>query len=98
MFVNVIDSSRTIVAACDKELIGKLFEEGILQLEVKETFYKGEETSKEEGIKIFQNMKKEDATFNLIGKKTIQTALEAGIINEKHIGRVNKIPFALILL
>ena len=30
MFVNVIKSYRDVVAVCDKELIGKKFEEGIL--------------------------------------------------------------------
>jgi len=98
MFLNIINSSRLIVAACDKSLIGKKFEEGIFQLDIKESFYKGEEKTEEEAIKIFQNMKKEDATFNLVGKKTIQLALELGIINETSIKEVDKIPFTLILL
>jgi len=34
MFVNVIKSYRDVVAICDKELIGKKFEEGNFQLDV----------------------------------------------------------------
>ena len=39
MFVNVIKSYRDVVAICDKELIGKKFEEGNFQLDVKENFF-----------------------------------------------------------
>ena len=45
-----------------------------------------------------QDMKKEDATFNLVGEKTIKTAIEAGIISGENIGRIDGIPFALVLL
>jgi uncharacterized protein len=98
MFINVIESSRLIVAACDKDLMGKKFEENTFQLDVKETFYKGEEKSKEESINLFQDMKKEDATFNLVGNKTIEAALEAGIIVQENISKIDGIPFALVLL
>lgn len=98
MFVNIIDSSRLVVAACDKNLIGKTFEQDTFQLDVKENFYKDEEKTKEELIAIFQDMRKEDATFNLVGEETIQAALEAGIISEEGISKIDGIPFALILL
>jgi hypothetical protein len=46
MFINIIHSScRDVVAICDSELLGKVFEEGQLQLDVKESFYKGEKGS-----------------------------------------------------
>jgi hypothetical protein len=98
MFVKVINSYRCIVAACDKDLIGKTFEEGQLQLNAKESFYKEEEVSKKEIIELFQNYAKEDATFNLIGKEVIDSALKAGIIKEENIGTIQNIPYALILL
>ena len=98
MFINVIRSHRDIVAICDKELIGKKFEENLLQLDVKESFYKGEEVSKEKALEILRNMKKEDATFNIVGKKSIETAKEAEIITEDLIGKVQNIPFALLLI
>jgi hypothetical protein len=98
MFVNIINSYRLVVAACDKELIGNVFEEDNLQLNAKENFYKGEEKTKEEAIKIFQDLKKEDATFNLVGEKTTQAAIEAGIITKANIGKIAGIPYTLILL
>lgn len=98
MFLKVINSYRSIVAACDKEIIGKIFEEGKLQLNLKESFYKGEEVEEKEMIELLKDYSKEDATFNLVGKKVINSAIKAGIIKEENIGTIEDIPYALILL
>ena len=52
MFIRVIKSYRDVVALCDSELLGKKFEEGDFQLDIKESFYKGDEVSEEEASKI----------------------------------------------
>ena len=39
-----------------------------------------------------------DATFNIIGEEAVQTALEAGVIDEKGIIKIQEIPIALVLL
>ena len=98
MFINIIKSYRYITAVCDKELIGKRFEEGILQLDVKENFFRGKEVSKEEALETINDMKLEDSTFNIIGEKSIKAALETGIISEENIGTIEGIPFALVLI
>ena len=43
-------------------------------------------------------MQKEDATFNIVGKESVQTALEAGIIKEQGIIKIQEVPIALVLL
>ena len=43
-------------------------------------------------------MFEDDATFNIIGKKSIKTALEAGIISKEGIKKIQNIPFALIVM
>lgn len=98
MFVNVIKSYRDVVAVCDKELIGKRFEEGKFQLDIKENFFKGRELPKEQVLEIMKDMKLEDSTFNIVGEKAIQTALESGIITKEGIGKIQGIPFALVLI
>lgn len=98
MLVKVKESYRYIVAVCDTELLGKYFEEDEFQLNIKKSFYEGKEKNKEEAIQIMKEMKKEDATFNIVGKESTQAALEAGIINEKGIKKISGIPFALVLL
>ena len=98
MFINIIDSYRYVVAICDKELIGKKFEQDNLQLDIKESFYKGEEKTKQETISFMQNMSKEDSTFNIIGEKSVNCALQAEIISKNGIKKIKNIPFALVLL
>jgi hypothetical protein len=98
MFVNIIKSYRDVVAVCDKELIRKKFEEGKYQLDVKENFYSGKECSEKEVIEIIKDMQKEDATFNIVGKKSVNAALKSGIILKEGIKEIQGVPFALVLL
>ena len=98
MFINIIKTYRSVIAVCDKELLGKKFEEGIFQLDVKESFYKGEEKSKEEIVELMKSFSNEDATFNIVGEKSTRAALEAGVIDEESIGEINGVPFALVLV
>jgi hypothetical protein len=98
MIVRIIDSYRYIVAVCDSDLLGKRFEEGRFQLDVKESFYKGDEKSESETIELLRKMTREDASFNIVGKKSVNAALKAGIINEESIGKIRGVEFALVLL
>ena len=98
MFLKIIKSYRDIVAICDTELLGKVFEEEKFQLNVKESFFKGEEVDQKKAIEILKDMVMEDATFNIIGEESVKTAIKAGIITKGSIGKIANIPFALILL
>jgi len=68
-----------VVAIADSDLIGKNFEENDIVLDVSERFYKGEEKTREEIVKIL----KEENNVNMIGKEIIKIALEEGFINEE---------------
>ena len=98
MFVKIIKSHRDIVAVCDSELLGRKFEEGDFQLEVKENFFFGEKFLEDEVVNIMQKMQEEDATFNIVGNKSINAALKAGIISEEGIKKIQGVQFALVLL
>lgn len=98
MLVKIHKSYRDIVSICDSDLLGKKFEQGKFQLDVKETFFKGEKTSEKKVLEIMQNMSKEDATFNIVGEKSVNTALKTGIVSQEQIKKIQDIPFALILL
>ena len=97
-FIKIHKSYRTVVAICDFDILGKKFEEGKKQLDVRENFYKGEEVNAEKTIEIMKRQLKEDATFNIVGNFAVKTALEVGIIDEVNIGEVDGIKFALVLL
>lgn len=98
MLIKIHKSLRHVVAICDSNLIGKKFEEGKRQLDVRENFYSEKEVGREEAIKIMKAHAIEDATFNIVGKEATEAALEAGIINKKGIHKIKGIPFALVLL
>jgi len=101
MFVNIIESYRNVIAIADEELIGKQFFEGKKQLDIKESFYKGEneKTLPEEEVKeMMINLSREDATFNLVGEHSIRCAIEVGIITEDQILKIDEIPYSLVLL
>jgi len=97
-FINVINSYRDVVAICDLDLIGKVFEQGKFQLDVKESFYKGKQVSEKELLDMINHLSREDATFNIVGKNSVHVALKAGIILEEGIKKIQGIPFALVLL
>ena len=42
-----------------------------------------------------QNFNAEDATFNIVGNKSIETALEAGIIEQHGVMKIDNVPIAL---
>ncbi len=98
MLLKIHKSYRGVVAVCDSELLGKKFEEGQKILEVRESFYNGEEIKEKKMIELMSDLAKEDATFNIIGKNSVNAALKAGIISKKGIKKVQGVPFALVLL
>lgn len=98
ILIKIHKSYRDVIAICDSNLIRKKFEQGKFQLDIKEAFYKGEEKTKQETISIMQNMSKEDATFNIVGKKSVACDIKSGIISKNKIKKIDNIPFALVLL
>src|SRR3989344_1289038 len=97
--INIIKSYRDVVAACDSSILGKKFEESfndvVRQLDIKESFYKGEEVSAEKAVEMMKHMTAEDATFNIAGKEAVAAAIRAGVISEESLGEIQGIPFAL---
>jgi uncharacterized protein len=98
MHLKIHRSYRNVVAVCDEKLIGKKYEEGKFQLDLKENFFRNKDLPKEEVIKTLQLQAGQDSTFNIVGPESIQAALEAGIINEENISKIQDIPFALTLI
>lgn len=98
MQIKIIEAYRTIVAIADSDLVGKQFFEDNKQLDIKESFYKGEEKNHEELKELVDFHLKEDATFNLVGKETIEFAQNIGLISEESVGTIDGIPYAMLLL
>jgi len=96
--LNIIRTYRDVVAACDVHLLGKRFEQGKFQLDVKENFYRGEEVTEEKAVEKMRHFAGEDATFNIVGHEAVSAAIKAGVIEKESVGKIQGIPFALVLL
>ena len=98
MFYKIHKSYRDVVAICDSDLIGKYFEDGEFQLDIKESFFKGDEVDTEKIKEIISNMQREDATFNIVGEHSVKCAIETDLIKKESVKKIQGIPFALVLL
>ena len=98
MLIKIHKSYRDVIAICDSELLGRKLEEGNRQLDLSGEFFKGEEKKEEEILEFIKDIAKEDATFNIVGKKATELALKAGIISKEGIKKIQGVPFALVLL
>jgi len=98
MYIKIHEACRKIIAICDSNLLGKRFEQGNLQLEVNEAFYGGEKKTEQEIEEMVRDFITDDASFNLVGEKTIKIALKLGLIDEEGIIYVQGIPHAIVLI
>jgi len=98
MQIKIHEAYRRIIALADSDLLGKTFEQDIRQIKVKLDFFQGEEKNKQEILQILKDMDREDATFYIIGKESIESALEAKIISKEGIIIIDDIPVALGLM
>jgi hypothetical protein len=82
----------TVLAICDKEIIGKTFEEGNLSVTAKERFYKGEEITEKE----FDVLVREASSLNLLGNKCVGLAVKKNLVDEKSVIVIQGIKHAQI--
>ncbi len=83
---------QTFLALCDKDILGKKFEEGKKQLDLTSKFYEGEE-KKEKEIK---DMIKHVYIINAAGKQTIEFLKKHDLVQEGHIITIDGIPHAQV--
>ena len=100
MYLKIHESSgKKVIAFCDKELLGKRFEQGQLQLEVHKDFYEGSKADENEIVNLLEklNKKKEDFSFNVVGSKAVKLIIKLKLVDKNNILLIDKIPHALVL-
>ena len=55
MYLKIHESYRKVVALADADIMGKIFEEGKKQLEVRENFYKGDLIGEERAVEMLKD-------------------------------------------
>jgi hypothetical protein len=86
------NGEHVLVAACDKEVLGKTLKHGNTVVEISRGFYEGEEVSDDELQKALQ----EATTANLFGEKTIKCAIKCGLIDPDSVMIIDCVPHAQI--
>ena len=82
----------TIVALCDRELIGKTLKEGNIKVTITEEFYKGELITREEAVGILSKA----GNVNLFGEKAVSCAIECGVVDKDNVKVINEVAHAQI--
>ena len=83
-----------LLAACDRELLGKIFEEGELQIEVKPEFYFESYVSE----RTFLNSMKIATIANLVGERVVKLAIREGYVHGDNVLRIAGVPHAQMVL
>lgn len=81
-----------LIAACDRELIGRVFQQGSkrIDLERYQEFYKGTEAT---GMQVEAALKQRFASANLVGKKATAAAIRAGLARAGDMLRIARVPY-----
>jgi hypothetical protein len=82
-----------VIGACDEHLLGKKFKKGKLQIDCAKHFYDGERVDKKTLRKFLL-----DATIaNLVGKETVDCAVDLGLVDPECILKIKGVPHAQIV-
>lgn len=91
MYLKVHEGQKgKVVAVCDRELLGKVFESGgaVLDLALYRDFYKGELVDEETVVKALANF----WSANLVGEKAVRCALKLDLAERSAVKRIAGIP------
>ncbi len=95
MFIVAVhqDKEKSILSICDKEIIGKVFEEGKRILKLDEKFYQGDERSEEEVVSLLKSA----YILHFTGTHCVQIGIDHGLIDKDHIITVAGVPHAEVV-
>tara|TARA_Y100000310_G_C20465344_1_gene707355 strand:+ start:608 stop:907 length:300 start_codon:yes stop_codon:yes gene_type:complete len=82
----------SVLAACDKELVGKTLSEGDMEFKVSEGFYKGQIISPQE----LTDKIKSSENVNLIGNRVVECAVSANLVDADSVIEIQGIKHAQI--
>ena len=91
MYLKIHETKQgRIVAACDRELIGKVLDDGKIHLDLdrSRSFYMGKPATAEELKEALGNF----VSANLVGKNTVNVAIDGGFAQETDVIYINATP------
>jgi len=81
-------SQTTVLAVCDEELLGRVFREGEVVLNVSEGYYGGDRCDQEK----LRDLLREADIISLVGERCISVAVDANLAEWRFVKRVEGIP------
>jgi hypothetical protein len=87
------DTGSLVVAICDKELLGKVFREGDITLDVSRAFFEGDLMDADEAVEYLHDA----FTAIVVGEEAVNKAIEAGMVHPEAVLRVEGVPYAQIV-
>ena len=84
-----VANNKLVVAACDKDLLGKKIENADLILDLKSDYYNGKET----GIDVLKETLRMASAASLIGKDCVSAAEGIDLIKKGQAKNINGIPY-----
>lgn len=98
ILVKVHESYRWVVAVCDADVFGRKLVDGARVLDVSGAFFDGKVMSISEAKDEIVRCAREDATFNFVGKDSIELAKELEIVKNSGVTDIDGVPFGLVLM
>ncbi len=96
IYVKLYDTERgPMLAMCDKDLLGKVLEDGDVTLDLKSyrSFYEGDLVPNDSTAdRILVKLKV--ASANIVGKESIDAAIRSKIIDKGNVKKIKGIPYA----
>ena len=85
-------NGHTVLACCDRELIGRVLEQGELTVEIRASFYKQDEID----AGLLKELIAQADSANLFGKRSVAVAVKEGFIKQSNIIMIGGVPHAQI--
>ncbi len=82
-----------LLAACDEELLGRSFSEGMLRLDVNEAFYGGFQAELDDLVDYLR----EATIANLVGERVVGKAVEEGYVHPDAVLEISGVPHAQVV-
>ncbi|MDW8010004.1 MAG: DUF424 domain-containing protein [Sulfolobales archaeon] len=98
VYVKVVEVSeggvvRRIAGMCDEELLGKVFRDGDLVLEVNEEFFGDSLVELDEAVAIAESSE----SVMAVGERIVSKLVGAELVHPLAVGRIAGVPYSLIL-
>jgi len=94
VYLNIFKQGKhTLVAVCDQDVLGKVFREGRIRLEVSESFYGGTLCTISKAIEAIG----EADIANLVGARVINAVSGKGLINPDAVMFISGVPHVQIV-